>query len=175
MSLTRRSAIMGKPPALPPYILRRKARPERGFLASCQTAGTLEVKSPPRLANGRDSTLGAHSCNYVPWHFLYFLPDPQGHGSLRPTFSAPRTTCCTVLASPLPAMRACSSSRRFFLWKASSRSSIEVATWRGGRPLPPPGHNAGAPASGPPCPTGPPGPPPSPTPPSVGRSRICIR
>src|SRR5215211_7895655 len=21
----------------------------------------------------------------TPWHFLYFLPDPQGHGSFRPT------------------------------------------------------------------------------------------
>src|SRR3989338_2870135 len=23
---------------------------------------------------------------YCPWHFLYFLPLPQGQGSLRPTF-----------------------------------------------------------------------------------------
>ena len=22
----------------------------------------------------------------APWHFLYFLPEPQGQGSLRPTF-----------------------------------------------------------------------------------------
>ncbi len=22
----------------------------------------------------------------APWHFLYFLPEPHGHGSLRPTF-----------------------------------------------------------------------------------------
>jgi hypothetical protein len=22
----------------------------------------------------------------IPWHFLYFLPDPHGQGSLRPTF-----------------------------------------------------------------------------------------
>jgi hypothetical protein len=34
-------------------------------------------------------------------------------------------------------MRACSSSRFFLRWKASSISSTEVATWRGGRPLPP--------------------------------------
>ena len=26
-----------------------------------------------------------------PWQCLYFLPDPQGHGSLRPTFSPART------------------------------------------------------------------------------------
>ena len=24
----------------------------------------------------------------APWHFLYFLPDPQGQGSLRPTFAS---------------------------------------------------------------------------------------
>jgi hypothetical protein len=23
----------------------------------------------------------------APWHFLYFFPDPQGQGSLRPTFA----------------------------------------------------------------------------------------
>jgi hypothetical protein len=27
----------------------------------------------------------------TPWHFLYFLPEPQGQGSLRPTFAAERT------------------------------------------------------------------------------------
>src|SRR5580704_1129336 len=27
----------------------------------------------------------------APWHFLYFLPEPQGHGSLRPTFAPART------------------------------------------------------------------------------------
>ena len=27
---------------------------------------------------------------YIPWHFLYFFPLPQGHGSLRPTFSSLR-------------------------------------------------------------------------------------
>src|ERR1700690_1533215 len=49
----------------------------------------------------------------APQHFLYFLPLPQGQGSLRPTFSPERTTCCTCM-SPAPAIRACSSSR-FFL------------------------------------------------------------
>ena len=27
----------------------------------------------------------------APWHFLYFLPEPQGHGSFRPTLAAART------------------------------------------------------------------------------------
>jgi hypothetical protein len=28
---------------------------------------------------------------FAPWHFLYFFPDPQGQGSLRPTFAPVRT------------------------------------------------------------------------------------
>src|SRR5579862_3798943 len=72
----------------------------------------------------------------APQHFLYFLPLPQGHGSLRPTLSPERTICCTCM-SPAPAMRACSSSFFFLRWKAASISSTEVATWRGARPLPP--------------------------------------
>src|SRR5216684_3246172 len=27
----------------------------------------------------------------APWHFLYFLPEPQGQGSLRPTLAPART------------------------------------------------------------------------------------
>jgi len=27
----------------------------------------------------------------APWHFLYFLPDPHGQGSFRPTLAAART------------------------------------------------------------------------------------
>src|SRR5271167_4446870 len=89
---------------------------------------------------------------FAPQHFLYFLPLPQGQGSLRPIFSPERTTCCTCM-SPAPAIRACSNSFFFLRWKASSISSTEVATWRGGRPLPPrpPVITEGTPASGP-CP-----------------------
>jgi len=49
----------------------------------------------------------------APWHFLYFLPEPHGQGSLRPTFS-PVTRCAGAELSPDPTARACSSSR-FFL------------------------------------------------------------
>src|SRR5438270_13747186 len=63
----------------------------------------------------------------TPQHFLYFLPDPQGQGSLRPTLAAPRTTCWGVLPLVAPAMRACSSSRFLRRWNWSSRSSMEVA------------------------------------------------
>ena len=47
----------------------------------------------------------------VPWHFLYFLPEPQGQGSLRPTLAEPRTTVWGALVWPAPAMRASSNSR----------------------------------------------------------------
>src|ERR1019366_4861537 len=46
------------------------------------------------------------------WHFLYFFPDPQGQGSLRPTFS-PVRRCVGALASPAPAKLAASNSRCF--------------------------------------------------------------
>src|SRR5438128_11227886 len=34
-----------------------------------------------------------HEINHAlaPWHFLYFFPEPQGQGSLRPTFAPART------------------------------------------------------------------------------------
>src|SRR4051812_34701938 len=69
----------------------------------------------------------------APWHFLYFLPEPQGQGSFLPTLAAPRATCCGAVLPLEPAMRACSSS--FFLrrWNCASRSSMEVeARLRGG-------------------------------------------
>jgi hypothetical protein len=33
---------------------------------------------------------------FLPWHFLYFLPLPQGQGSLRPTFGAVRAEGLTI-------------------------------------------------------------------------------
>ena len=52
----------------------------------------------------------------APWHCLYFLPLPQGQGSLRPTLGASRTTVWglagaaspSAAASSTPAARACS-------------------------------------------------------------------
>lgn len=35
---------------------------------------------------------------FLPQQFLYFLPDPQGHGSLRPIFLPCRLMVCTLLA-----------------------------------------------------------------------------
>src|SRR5437773_7906521 len=44
--------------------------------------------------NTRKKQLKRIVVDYVPWHFLYFLPLPQGQGSFRPTFSAARRTAC---------------------------------------------------------------------------------
>lgn len=49
--------------------------------------------------NQNSDTVRAASISHIldrlqsnaPWHFLYFFPLPQGHGSLRPTF-CPTTT-----------------------------------------------------------------------------------
>ena len=35
-------------------------------------------------------------------HFLYFLPLPQGQGSLGPTLAALRTGCCLTVLSEVP-------------------------------------------------------------------------
>ena len=37
---------------------------------------------------------------WAPQHFLYFLPLPQGHGSLRPTLGASRVIVLTFAPSP---------------------------------------------------------------------------
>src|ERR1035437_6561763 len=119
--------------------------------------------------------LGGNSYGQAPQHFLYFLPLPQGQGSLRPTLAPERTTCWTCI-SPDPAMRACSSSFFFLRWKDSSISSTEVATCRGGRPLPPrpPVMTDGTLVSSP-SPDGTSGPAPGLVPRSGGRSMICIK
>ena len=46
----------------------------------------------PRTPCERRASRWLHRRCYfsAPWHFLYFFPDPQGHGSLRPTFSPVR-------------------------------------------------------------------------------------
>jgi len=37
---------------------------------------------------------------YAPWHFLYFLPDPHQHGSLRPSCSCSSTRRCSTTVPP---------------------------------------------------------------------------
>src|SRR3954466_13474623 len=69
-----------------------------------------------------------------PWHCLYFFPEPQGHGSFRPTFW-PRTKGCTLIS-----VFACSSASSwstlwwyctFFIsdcscWSTTTSTSCEV-------------------------------------------------
>jgi hypothetical protein len=49
----------------------------------------LEIRCLAREARSRP-TAGVYAASVAPWHFLYFLPEPQGQGSLRPTFSPVR-------------------------------------------------------------------------------------
>src|SRR5438094_7170740 len=63
----------------------------------------------------------------APWHFLYFLPLPQGQGSLRPIFSR-RMTCCGFSRVPPPAILiSCCSlrlRRRYCLYISSCSSGV---------------------------------------------------
>jgi hypothetical protein len=56
--------------------------------------GGKDDGSKPRIASriqGAVSSPIAHQCTVAaPQHFLYFLPDPHGHGSFRPTFALER-------------------------------------------------------------------------------------
>src|SRR5271163_3549585 len=67
----------------------------------------------------------------APWHFLYFLPEPQGQGSLRPTFS-PVRRCVGCAPLPEPARLAAASSRCFFCLNSFSSASMVVEGWRVG-------------------------------------------
>ena len=50
------------------------------------------------LVSGGD-VLGSPPQALLPWHFLYFLPLPHEHGSLRPSFEAPWTKGSRVRAT----------------------------------------------------------------------------
>src|SRR5690606_34047057 len=63
------------------------------------------LPAPPRPSLAR---LGARRRGQAPWHFLYFRPEPQGQGSLRPTLSSLTTVpwtarcadCAAAVAAP---------------------------------------------------------------------------
>src|ERR1700677_2174416 len=60
----------------------------------------------------------------MPWHFLYFLPEPQGQGSLRPTFAAARTGLGgSAWAAPVWYCRS-------FCWRCCLRSSWRATSGR---------------------------------------------
>src|ERR1044072_2111295 len=89
-------------------------------------------RSAPHAPTERDSRThysDAAASSSLPWHFLYFLPEPHGHGSLRPTLGRSRLTGAVVGPSPdvraLP--RACAA---FAATSASTSSSFLSATPR---------------------------------------------
>ena len=55
----------------------------------------VETQSPRTATGGRHFKNLRESLSYtpLPWHFLYFLPLPQGQGSFRPTFVSTFTGC----------------------------------------------------------------------------------
>lgn len=55
-------------------------RPGAGLTGSPPPTSPDASQAPPERQGG----------GQVPQHFLYFLPEPQGHGALRPTFPARR-------------------------------------------------------------------------------------
>ena len=68
-------------------------------------SGSKVVREQLELVANRREALGGYvgrgsGRHQAPWHFLNFLPEPQGHGSLRPTSSySPATRCSTTGAS----------------------------------------------------------------------------
>lgn len=51
-------------------------------------SGTLRDQYPTEMI-AEDAGRNANAAQVsLPWHCLYFLPEPQGQGSLRPTFLA---------------------------------------------------------------------------------------
>ena len=67
--------------------VRRDPTDQRQFDEQHREAGE---EQPPR---GISHVAGAYTT--APWHFLYFFPEPHGHGALRGTLSL--ITCCGLL------------------------------------------------------------------------------
>ena len=78
------------------HLARQHARVARHEQHVVKRKRGLDVGA--RQAILRNSGLCFH--RQAPWHFLYFLPLPHGHGSLRPTFGAWRRTVWTAVSSP---------------------------------------------------------------------------
>ena len=50
------------------------------------TLPLIRPVGPPSPLRGKVRGPGSYSSSFIPQHFLYFLPLPQGQGSLRPGF-----------------------------------------------------------------------------------------
>ena len=72
----------------------------------------------------------------APWHFLYFLPDPHGQGSLRPTLAVLRFTVVIPPLAVTPdlerdaAAKICSCSRRRRSSSLRRSSSVICSRWK---------------------------------------------
>src|SRR5690606_26621187 len=82
-------------------------------------AGGARVGSalPTGLSESGRLSAGGPGQASAPWHFLYFLPEPQWHGSLRPILGPSRRTGGPLICSPstksqrLPCLRNVADSR----------------------------------------------------------------
>ncbi len=52
-----------------------------------------------KLSKGETSRGAGSVEGYVPWHRLYLLPEPQGHGSFRPILLGARVACALTAAA----------------------------------------------------------------------------
>jgi hypothetical protein len=55
--------------------------------ARLDAAAHTAARKPGTVSSAFEIHLGFARAQTRPWHFLYFLPLPHGHGSLRPTFA----------------------------------------------------------------------------------------
>ena len=67
---------------------------------NCFRNGQPLYTKSPRCAQRGLSIRIAGRCYFAPQHFLYFLPLPHGHGSLRPTFGVDRRAGCGASSPP---------------------------------------------------------------------------
>src|SRR6186713_240062 len=79
---------------------------------------------------------------FAPWHFLNFLPEPQGHGSFRPTFDQSPGPVDGVAAAglsdrvrPAPTTTGSCRATTFFFGGSAGPTSITSASAVGGVPL----------------------------------------
>src|SRR4051812_25947954 len=81
-------------------------RPRVVSIATIELVNRETANRPSTLLGATLSLVeGSRIAFHAPWHFLYFLPLPHGHGSLRPTFGSSRFTCLTTSSPPVRAGR----------------------------------------------------------------------
>jgi hypothetical protein len=89
-------------PGTAPEVCKAMAGLDEAFLHHCGLEQPLLELIRTHPSPDQVHSLGSQAANYAatPWHFLYFLPLPHGHGSLRPTFGAPPFEAGLEAAAP---------------------------------------------------------------------------